>query len=141
MNTGEAFVGNMGSRTRFDYSIVGDMVNIAARLEEATKELGVQILVSESTIKAAPHFCFVPLGAIDLKGKSQSTKVYALQGALKDASDDFAEFLDLHAAALAAAEARAPDAPLRIKNARTHRHGEAYAQFYARLTQDRRNSP
>ena len=49
VNTGEAVVGNMGSDTRFDYSAIGDAVNTAARLESATKEAGVDILIGERT--------------------------------------------------------------------------------------------
>ena len=51
VNTGEAVIGNMGSDTRFDYSAIGDAVNTAARLESATKEVGVDILLGESTAK------------------------------------------------------------------------------------------
>ncbi len=138
INTGEAFVGNMGSRLRFDYSIVGDTVNIAARLEEETKRFGVQILVAESTVRAAPNFCFIELGEIELKGKSRSTRIYALHSAAQDAGDDFAEFLRLHAAALTAG--RSPDAMTRIAEARTHRHGASYAKFYARLALDAKPS-
>ncbi len=81
INTGEVFVGNMGSQQRFDYSIVGDRVNVAARLESLTKELGVPILVSEATARAARGFHFVDLGEHDLRGRSAATHVYALHDA------------------------------------------------------------
>ena len=136
INTGEAFVGNMGSNMRFDYSIVGDSVNIAARLEEATKGLGISILVAESTMQAAPGFLFVPLGETVLRGRSHKTPIYALHGRATEAAADFAAFLQLHNAALAAATAEEPDAAAKIRLARDHACGAAYAGFYARLEPD-----
>ena len=110
INTGDVFVGNMGSQQRFDYSIVGDPVNVAARLESLTKEFGVAILVADATAQAAQGFRFVDLGEADLKGRSATTRVYALHGAAGGDDPSFAEFLKLHAAVLAAARAR-PEAP------------------------------
>jgi adenylate cyclase len=81
INTGDVFVGNMGSNQRFDYSIVGDPVNVAARLESATKERGVMVLVSEATATAATTFSFQALGEIDLKGKSAATRIFSLDPA------------------------------------------------------------
>jgi adenylate cyclase len=78
INTGDVFVGNMGSNQRFDYSIVGDPVNVAARLESATKERGVTLLVSQTTARAATSFHFHALGDIDLKGKSEATRIFSL---------------------------------------------------------------
>ena len=49
INTGEAVIGNMGSNTRFDYSAIGDAVNLAARLESSTKERNVNLLIGKST--------------------------------------------------------------------------------------------
>ncbi len=75
VNTGEAVIGNMGSDTRFDYSAIGDAVNTAARLESATKEAGVDILIGEETEK----YCGVQLKAlkpIKVKGKQKPLKIY-----------------------------------------------------------------
>ena len=75
VNTGEAVIGNMGSDTRFDYSAIGDAVNTAARLESATKEAGVNILIGEETEK----YCGVSLKAlkpIKVKGKEKALKIY-----------------------------------------------------------------
>jgi adenylate cyclase len=136
INTGEAFVGNMGSDLRFDYSIVGDTVNVAARLEEATKALGVAIVVAETTRRAAPGFCFVPLGETMLRGRSHPTPIYALHGRAGVEAPDFVAFLQLHDAALQAVAAAAPDASGKIRAARMHPSGAAYAHFYARLEPD-----
>ncbi|MBX9760474.1 MAG: adenylate/guanylate cyclase domain-containing protein, partial [Beijerinckiaceae bacterium] len=64
LNTGLAFVGNMGSEQRLEYSMVGDTVNVAARLESGTKGVGAPILVSRNTAAAAKSFIFVPLGEL-----------------------------------------------------------------------------
>jgi adenylate cyclase len=75
VNTGEAVIGNMGSDTRFDYSAIGDAVNTAARLESATKEAGVNILIGAETEK----YCGVslkPLKPIKVKGKEKALKIY-----------------------------------------------------------------
>jgi adenylate cyclase len=136
INTGEVFVGNMGSQQRFDYSIVGDPVNVAARLEAATKEFGLPILVSDATARAAPGFRFVDLGEVDLKGRSVGTHIYALHDV--DAEDpSFAEFLRLHGAALATHTGGTGPAALRAAVARAAAHplGAHYARFYARLVE------
>lgn len=135
LNLGEVFVGNMGAEQRFDYSIVGDPVNVAARLESATKELQVPILVSASIVKAAADFVFLPLGRIDLKGKSAASEIYALHAAAKDVSAEFSTFAQLHKTAVAAAESGAPDTRARLAIANAHPLAGPYTAFYARLAQ------
>jgi adenylate cyclase len=75
VNTGEAVIGNMGSESRFDYTAIGDAVNTAARLESATKEQQVDILIGESTANTCKYSLdFV--ANISVKGKEQPLKVY-----------------------------------------------------------------
>jgi len=76
INTGEAIIGNMGSDTRFDYSAIGDAVNIAARLESATKEAGVDILIGERTAQKIDKCCLHD--TIKVKGKTKALKVYTI---------------------------------------------------------------
>jgi len=76
VNTGEAIIGNMGSNTRFDYSAIGDAVNTAARLESATKEAGVDLLIGESTRKQVPEATFCK--KMYVKGKKNALKVYTI---------------------------------------------------------------
>lgn len=75
INTGEAIVGNMGSESRFDYTAIGDAVNTAARLESATKEREVNILIGEST-KLMCGYHLLELEPIMVKGKSKPLKIY-----------------------------------------------------------------
>jgi adenylate cyclase len=80
LNTGEACVGNMGSEKRFNYSVVGDAVNTAARIESSCKAVGAPILISEATASEVPDFAVLEAGAIPLKGKSSAVKLFALLG-------------------------------------------------------------
>lgn len=103
LNTGPACVGNMGSARRFNYSVIGDAVNVAARIESASKEVGADILVSEATALAAPEFAYLPVGDMALKGKSRALPLHALVGdAGLKADPAFAELAARHAATVAA---------------------------------------
>jgi adenylate cyclase len=77
VNTGLAVVGNMGSDTRFDFSAIGDAVNTAARLESATKEAGVDILIGENTAKNC-KFVLKSLKSISVKGKKEPINVFTI---------------------------------------------------------------
>lgn len=94
INTGECVVGNMGSDRRFDYSALGDSVNLASRLEGASKNYGTPLLIGEKTARAVEHrFAVVELDRIRVKGKSELTPVYtvvrALDGGQRQKHDAF----------------------------------------------------
>ena len=78
INTGEALVGNMGSDQRFDYSVIGDDVNLASRLESSSKELGSTLVVGEKTVKKCRGYKFKSLGTIQVKGKTEDINVYTI---------------------------------------------------------------
>ena len=77
VNSGEAVIGNMGSDTRFDFSGIGDAINVAARLESATKEVGEDILIGHETAKSV-DFSLKLLKPIRVKGKSKPLAIYTI---------------------------------------------------------------
>jgi adenylate cyclase len=80
INTGQALVGNMGSDQRFDYSVIGDPVNLASRLESSSKTLGKTLVISENTTKGIEHiFPFEYIDSITVKGKTELIKVYTVK--------------------------------------------------------------
>jgi adenylate cyclase len=78
VNTGYAVIGNMGSETRFDYTAIGDAVNTAARLESATKEVGEDILIGDTTKKSC-NFELKLLEPIKVKGKEKPLQIYTIK--------------------------------------------------------------
>jgi adenylate cyclase len=80
LNTGLMSVGNMGSHERFCYTVMGDAVNLGARLEGLTKEYGIKIMISEFTRRqlSANNFLVRDLDDIRVKGKLESVKVFEL---------------------------------------------------------------
>lgn len=78
INTGRCCVGNMGSQLRFNYSVLGDTVNLAARLEEETKKFGVDLVMGESTREQVPDVDARELGRITVRGRSQPVTVFTL---------------------------------------------------------------
>ncbi|HEX4298418.1 MAG TPA: adenylate/guanylate cyclase domain-containing protein, partial [Devosia sp.] len=78
--TGVALVGNMGLETRFDYSTIGDPVNVASRVEGESKVVGYDIVAAEPTAVASPELAWLEAGSVQLKGKAARLKVFILVG-------------------------------------------------------------
>ena len=78
INTGQGVVGNMGSQSRFDYSVLGDAVNVGSRLEGQTRNYEAWILIGESTVQYRPDWAEY-VDSIQVKGKSEPLKVYTLK--------------------------------------------------------------
>ena len=94
INTGVCCVGNMGSSQRFDYSVLGDDVNLASRLEGQSKTYGVAIVIGENTLKKAGDVAAIELDLIKVKGKNEAVRIFALLG--EDAADTGADFEDFN---------------------------------------------
>jgi adenylate cyclase len=93
INTGPACVGNVGSAERFNYSAIGDAVNVAARAEAACKDVGYDLVVAASTAETVPDFAFVEAGRVRLKGKAEPVALMLLVGGAEvKASPQFEEF-------------------------------------------------
>ena len=107
LNTGECSVGNMGSQQRFDYSALGDEVNVASRLEGSSKQFGVDIVASAATRDEAPEFAWLEIDRVKLKNKTRAVALYALAGWPEHAeSEAFRRLAALHEDMLAAYRAQ-----------------------------------
>ncbi|MBC8479731.1 MAG: adenylate/guanylate cyclase domain-containing protein, partial [FCB group bacterium] len=96
INSGPFVTGNMGSTMRMDYTMVGDSVNTAARLESSAKQYGVYIQVAESTyLKAGDSFVWRELDHVIVVGKNEALKVYELIGEIGNVPDVYDRLIPL----------------------------------------------
>jgi adenylate cyclase len=80
INTGEMIAGNIGSDTIMSYTVIGDNVNLGARLESLNKEFGTRILISEATRRQLKgHYDLRPLGDVTVKGKTKAVQVFEVR--------------------------------------------------------------
>jgi adenylate cyclase len=148
LNTGTCVVGNMGSDLRFDYSVLGDTVNLASRLEGQSKEYGFPIIIGSKTAMAIKEkFAILELDFIMVKGKKEPEVIYAVAGREDTAhSERFQRLRNLTIEMLACYRGRDWDGALEaIERGRRTDEGNALEYLYnlyeARVLNYKESSP
>ncbi len=114
LSSGPVTAGNMGSQKKFQYTVMGDVVNLASRLEPANKDFGTSVIISESTYQRAQDSMLArPLGRIRVAGKQQDTRIYELICPRREAGEETIWLVRMYSEALSVFERRQWDECIR----------------------------
>ncbi|MBX3584649.1 MAG: adenylate/guanylate cyclase domain-containing protein [Rhizobiaceae bacterium] len=138
LNSGICCVGNLGSRQRFDYSAIGDSVNVGSRIEGLTKQYGLSNLIAESTAKGVEGLAMLEVDKVMVVGRDEATSIYTLLGGRERAAQkEFQELARLHGSFLASYRAgRFADAAAelaRLEQSSPHELRKVYAEYRRRV--------
>jgi len=139
INTGKCCVGNLGSSQRFDYSAIGDEVNVTSRLEGLTKLYGLPVVVGERTASRCPNLSFLEVDLIKVKGRARPTRIFVPTDVLGLDAGSIDFLRPLHEEFLKAYRAQKWDESeillARCRNAGAKALGAYHAVFASRIKQ------
>jgi adenylate cyclase len=147
LNTGPCVVGNMGSDLRFDYSVLGDSVNLASRLEGQTKNYGVPIIIGARTAQAVKDkFALLEVDFITVKGKTEPEVIHTLLGRSDIAdSDEYRKLYEVTAKMLSCYRKREWDSVMAIievgRSAADHFGVNGFLELYCERVRAFRENP
>jgi adenylate cyclase len=139
ISSGECLVGNLGSTYRFDYTALGDAVNLSSRIEGFNKYLGTSILIDQDTLdQTSESFNHRPVGRFQLLGKKDSVPLYEVLVDCRE-GEPWIESFSLGLDAFQAGDFE--EARQGFEQCQTQRGGDGPSQYYLKILQTYRNSP